>query len=35
VLITHEQDVADAAERVVRMLDGRVVTGALREAVPT
>jgi putative ABC transport system ATP-binding protein len=24
VLITHEQDVAAAADRVVRMLDGRV-----------
>jgi len=35
VLITHEQDVADAAERTVRMLDGRVVTPASREYVPT
>ena len=34
VLITHEQDVANAAERTVRMLDGRVVT-AVREYVPT
>ena len=35
VLITHEQDVANAAERTVRMLDGRVVPSTVREVVAT
>ncbi|MBV8691724.1 MAG: ABC transporter ATP-binding protein [Actinobacteria bacterium] len=35
VLITHEQDVADAAGRTVRMLDGRVVRSSMLESVPT
>jgi ABC-type lipoprotein export system ATPase subunit len=33
VLITHEPDVAAAAERVVTMLDGAVVDAAARPEV--
>jgi putative ABC transport system ATP-binding protein len=35
VLITHEHDVADAADRVVNMLDGRVVEDAAIFSIST
>jgi putative ABC transport system ATP-binding protein len=32
LLVTHDQDVADAADRIVEMRDGRIVDGVAEEA---
>jgi ABC-type lipoprotein export system ATPase subunit len=34
VLITHDTSIAETAQRVVRMRDGRILEPALEEVVP-